>query len=160
MAFDLTNVDSYKAYFTAIANKHKQIESFSYGDQDVVNSEIRSWKGRKLWLWPYDSITVEENSNDNYLDKVPGSFFIGGAAGSTKFAVENDYIRDCEQIVKDIRNKMLQDMANQIILTRLNGWSRQPVELVAGATKLIGYELKFFFHDSTGFEYDETKWNP
>jgi hypothetical protein len=90
---------------------------------------------------------------------VQGSLFVGGAAGSTKFADEYAFFLVCEQIVKDIRNKMLKDMNDDLILTRLRGWSRDAVEINM-STKLIGCELRFFYHDSTGFEYDETKWNP
>lgn len=158
--FDLTDFQSYQDYFLAIATKHKVIAgNYSFGDQDVVNNQVRTWKGIKLWLWPYGEVKTEENSNDNYLDRVPGSLFIGGAAGTTDFAGEYAFFLQCEQIVKEIRNRMLQDMANGLILTRLNGWSRDKVEIHM-STKMIGCELRFFFHDPTGFEYDDTKWNP
>ncbi len=157
--YDLTDFQSYQDYFTTIAQKHKSINgNYSFGDQDVMNNEVRTWAGTKLWLWPYGEVKTEENSNDNNLDRVSGSLFIGGAAGSTKFADEYSYFLRCEQIVKDIRNKVLFDLNAGTVLTRLSGWTRQQVEINM-STKLIGCELRFFYNDPTGFEYDPNKWN-
>lgn len=158
MAYDLTDFQSYQDYFEAIATAHKNIDSFSFGDQDVLNNEISGWNGKKLWLWPYGEVKTEENANDNYLDRVQGSLFVGGAAGSAKFSDEYAYFLACEQIVKEIRNRVLKDMIDGKVITRLNGWARAQVEINM-STKLIGCELRFFYHDPSGFTYDENKWN-
>jgi hypothetical protein len=155
--YDLTDFDSYKEYFELISEEHLQIDGFAYGDQDVQNNEIRTWKGKRLWLWPYGPVRIEDNRSDNYLQRKEGSLFIGGAAPSAKYEDEDVFLNDCEAIVKSLISRILKDLYEQKIVTRLNGYSFERVVLT-GSTRMIGCELKFFFYDPSGFEYDESQW--
>lgn len=155
--YNLTDFQSYQDYFEALATEHKLISSFTYGDQDVQNNEIRTWTGRKLWLWPYGAVRIEDNRSDNYLQRKEGSLFIGGSAGSAKFADEDDYQKVNEQICKDIVSRMLKDRAEALLVTPINGFTYEKL-VIQQSSRILGCELRFFFIDPTGFEYDATQW--
>jgi hypothetical protein len=129
-----------------------------YGDEEVKGNEVKHWKGRRLWLWPYGPVKVADNRADNYLANKQASMFIGGGAPA-KFAEQDNYFKECEAIVKQIIAKMILDRSLGKIVTRIENFTYDKME-IAGSTKFIGMELKFWFYDPTGFEYDETKWNP
>lgn len=155
--YDLTDLQSYQDYFELLATQHKLIDNFAYGDQDVQNNEIRHWKGRRLWLWPYGPVRVEDNRSDNYMKHKEGSLFVGGVASSAKFSDENDYLKVCERICEDLISRILKDRGEGLLVTILNGYSYERVVL-QHSSKIIGVELRFNFYDPTGFEYDETQW--
>lgn len=155
--YDLTDMESCKQYFGLLATQHKQLSGFAYGDQDVQNNEVRSWKGRRLWLWPYGAARIEDNLSDNYLQLKEGSLFVGGVPPSGKFADEEAYQEENEGIVKDLISRILRDRANGLLVTRLNGYAFEKVT-IQQSSRILGVELRFSFYDATGFEYDETQW--
>lgn len=156
--YSLTDLESYKTYFELLATQHKQIEGFAYGDQGVQNNEIRVWKGRRLWLWPYGPARVEDNLSDNYLQLKEGSLFIGGRAPSEKYEHEESYQEENEAIVKAIISRMIRDRGEGLLVSRINGYSYEKVT-IQNSSKIMGVELRFSFYDPTGFEYDETQWD-
>lgn len=156
MAYDLTDLSNYQTYFDQLATKHKLIDSFSYGDQEEQNQEVITWEGTKLWLWPYGPVRIVDNQADNYMQQKEGSLFIGGPEPE-EYADRDAYFLQCELIAKGIISRMIKDRYEEVLVTRINGWSFDRAESVL-STKMIGVELKFFFDDPTGFEYDENEW--
>src|SRR5687768_14489982 len=100
--YDLTDFESYKTYFEGLANAHTLIDGFMFGDQEVQNNEVRAWRGKKLWLWPYGIVRIEDALSDNYLKRKEGSLFVGGVAPSAKYDDENAWVQACEQICESI----------------------------------------------------------
>lgn len=159
MAFNLTNYDSYKTYFMGLASSHKSIDGFLYGDRDIAANEGRSWEGLKLWLWPYESVRVQDDRSDNYLKRKQGTLWVGGAAHSASFEDEQNYFRNCEMIVEDIISRILKDANEFLLVTRIQEYSYQQADLLIGSTNYIGCELRFFYLDPTGFIYDNDRWD-
>lgn len=155
--YDLTDFTSYKRYFETIAQQHVQIDDFKYGDQEVQNNEVRQWGGKRLWLWPYGMVRVEDNLSDNYLQRKEGVLFVGGSAPK-KFDDEDEFVASCEGICKDIISRMIKDRADQILVTRINGYSYEKV-VIQQSTRIVGCELRFNFTDPNGFTYDPLKWD-
>lgn len=160
--FDLADYQSYQDYFSLLATQHKQIdcpEPFLFGDTDVQSNEVKNWKGKKLWLWPYGVVRISDNTSDNYLRRKEGVLFVGGAVESKKFVNEHAHFKICEKIVADIISRMLFDRSENKLVTKLDGWSYQQSELITGSSKLIGCEFRFWFYEPGGFEYNVTQWD-
>lgn len=156
--YDLTDIASYKSYWENLASDHKLITSFTYGDQDVQNAEAITWEGTKLWLWPYGPVRVVDNLGDNYMQQKEGSVFVGGPEPEA-YEDQDTRFNQCETIVKQLISRMLRDRAAGTLITRVNNWTFERSEIDL-STKMIGYQLRFFFDDPTGFEYNENDWNP
>jgi hypothetical protein len=159
--YDLTDFQSYQDYFKDIATKHVALgaNAFLFGDGDVAINEGKVWKGKKLWLEPYQPVTIADQMSDNYLQQKVGSLWVGGAPVSNKFSERHSFFSECENIVKDIIAKMLKDRGEELLITRLTSYKFGMGELNFSATELIGCRFDFTFTDPSGFEYDDAKWN-
>ncbi|HMG90757.1 MAG TPA: hypothetical protein VK589_11880 [Chryseolinea sp.] len=158
--YDLTDFQSYQDYFKAIAESHVALGegSFLFGDDQVAVNEGKVWKGKKLWLEPYQPVTLNDQLSDNYLQEKKGSLWIGGAPPNTKFQARFDFFKDCEVIVTDIISKMLKDRSEELLITRLTSYKFGMGELTFSATSMVGCRFDFSFQDPSGFAYDEDKW--
>lgn len=166
--YDLTDFQSYQDYFRLIAegNADDDIQhhialgpkTFLFGDDDVAVNEGKVWKGKKLWLEPYQPVTITDQLSDNYLAEKKGSLWVGGAPPTQKFQARFDLYKECEVIVKDIIAKMLKDRSEELLITRLTSYKFGMGELTFSATNLVGCRFDFTFYDPSGFEFDEDKW--
>jgi len=159
--YDLTDFQSYQDYFKAIAESHISLGAGTYlfGDDDVATNEGKVWKGKKLWLEPYQPATIQDQLSDNYLQEKKGSLWIGGAPASQKFQARFDFFKECEIIVKDVISKMLKDRSEELLITRLTSYRFGMGEFNFSATNMVGCRLDFSFLDPSGFPYDVDKWN-
>lgn len=158
--YDLTDFQSYQDYFKAIAEAHINLGAgtFLFGDDDVAVNEGKVWKGKKLWLEPYQPVTITDQRSDNYLQEKKGSLWVGGPTTSNKFQARFDMFKDCEIIVKDIIAKMLKDRSEELLITQLTSYKFGMGEFTFSASNMPGCRFDFMFVDPTGFEYDEDKW--
>lgn len=158
MAYELHDFQSYQDYFNEIADSHNEIAGFIFGDLDIVNNESRAWKDKKLWLEPYPPVTIIDSLSDNFLHNKQGSLWVGGAPPSGKFSDIYAWFKSCENIIKDIIAKILQDRYQEKLITRLSSFKYGMGEYTVGATRMVGCRLDFTFTDPTGLEYNEDKW--
>jgi len=159
--YDLTDFESYQLYFKTLAELHKDLGAgaFLFGDDGAATNEGKVWKGKRLWLEPYQPVVITDQLSDNYLKEKKGSLWIGGSPANQKFDTRFSYFRACESIVEDIVSRMLQDRSNEKLITRLTTYKYGMGEFEFSATPLIGCRLDFTFNDPNGFEFDADKWN-
>jgi hypothetical protein len=156
----LRTFNDYKAYFQAIATKHKDITApMLFGDSDVAANEVKHWRGKKLWLEPYEPGTVIDRKSDNLLTEFPCSLFVGGCAPSGKFQDEDDWYHECEAIIRQIIAYMRKDYVQFSAHFEFGKLKFGKAEMILGSTKIIGCRLDFPYIDPTGFHYDASKWN-
>ena len=158
LIFDLSNFAQFKAYFTLLATQNKSVDGFLFGDVEVGQNEARDWTGKKLWAWPPNRGRMLDARSDNYLLNRDGSIWIGGHSGSDKFEDEDAFYNSCEVIMKQVVAKMIVDRMEAKLSTDFNGHTIQRADLQISATKFIGCEYVFTWHDPTGFEYNEDDW--
>lgn len=158
MAYNLTDFASYQAYFEALATSHVDIDGFLFGDAEVAMNDGRVWKGKKLWLEPWQPVTITDQLSDNYLQQKKGSLWVGGSPQSKLFQARLDFFAECEVIVKSIIAKLLKDRTEELLITRLTSYSFGMGEFTFSATNMIGCRLDFIFTDPSGFAYDADKW--
>lgn len=158
--YDLTDFQSYQDYFRAIAQSHIGFvdDGFIFGDDEVTVNEGTVWRNKKLWLEPYQPVTITDQLSDNYLQEKKGSLWVGGSPPSQKFEDKYAFYMECEVIVKDIIARMLQDRYEEKLITRLTSYRFGMGQFNFGASNLVGCRFDFTFHDPSGFEYDTAKW--
>jgi hypothetical protein len=154
----LTDFQSYQDYFEAIANSHIDIEGFMFGDEDIAINKGRAWKGKQLWLEPWQPVKIVDQLSDNYLQEKTGTLWLGGSPPSAKFQDRLDYYGACEAIVKDIIARMLKDRNEELLITRITTYRYGMGEFTFSSTPMVGCRFDFTFHDPSGFEYNENKW--
>lgn len=158
--YDLTDFQSYQDYFKAIAQSHVGFvdDGFIFGDDDATVNEGTRWKNKKLWLEPYQPVTITDQQSDNYLIEKKGSLWVGGAPSSDKFEEKHAFFKECEDIVRDIIAKMLRDRTDEVLITRLTSYKFGMGQFNFGASNLVGCRFDFTFWDPSGFAYDTNKW--
>jgi hypothetical protein len=156
--YDLTDFQSYQDYFEAIATSHIAMDGFMFGDEDIAINKGRVWKGKQLWLEPWQPVKINDQKSDNYLKEKKGSLWVGGAPPSAKFQDRLDYFRACEIIVEDIIAKMLKDRTEELLITQLTTYTYGMGEFTFSSTPMMGCRFDFIYQDPSGFPYDETKW--
>jgi hypothetical protein len=157
--YELTDFNSYQGYFRLISEQHKGVDGFLFGDDDVAINEGRVWKGKKLWLEPWQPVKISDPLSDNYLKDKKGSLWIGGPVAGLKFQQRLDFYGECESIVEDIISRMLMDRTEELLITRLTSYTYGMGEFMFSSTKMLGCRFDFTFQDPSGFSYDESKWD-
>lgn len=159
--FDLTDIDSFKAYFSGIADNLIALEGFIFGDDQVALNSAKSWKGIRLWLDPNPSASVQDNLSDNFLQQRQGALWIGGPVIGNSFESRDNLYKQSEAIVKDVISKMLKDKSEFVLLTGFSSYKFGRADYELGSSKMVGCRLEFTYTDPSGFAYDESKWtNP
>lgn len=159
---ELSDNQQYQDYFEAIANAHVGLDPtkpFLYGDLEVGMNEARHWATKKLWLDPPEIGQMLDQGADNLMMQWPCSLFVGGAAGSGKFADEDNYYRACLQIVRDIIGRIRRDYIAHEVVFDFSSIRLGRAEMMLGSTKIIGCRMEFSYKDPTTFPFDEAKWN-
>lgn len=162
----LTNLASYKAYFTAIAASHVDIDGFKWGDKDVIRNDNRSDIAAKvLWATPYDRVRYSDKLSDNVHKMKVARVAYLIIPNSELFADEDAAFDFCEATIEQILAKMKVDKIGkdvagvwEMIITDLNSWTSGPVEMTIGSTKYIGWELTITFQDPMNLVYNAAKW--
>ncbi|HEY3403897.1 MAG TPA: hypothetical protein VGK59_10950 [Ohtaekwangia sp.] len=169
----LTNLATYKAYCADIAAKHKDIDGYKWGDENVITNDSRSdLPKRFLWAMPYDQAKYGDKHSDNVMrSKVARvAYMINPQDG--KFSTLEAAYEFCEAVVEQIFARVLQDKRGkmvaivdppgeewQMIVTDINSWKTGPVEKTFGSTKYVGCELEMTFMENTNLAFDASKWN-
>jgi hypothetical protein len=163
----LTNLASYRAYFADVAVKHKQIDAYKWGDESVINNDVRSdFPKRILWAQPYENYRYDGNQSDNINKNKTARVGYFVIPVSKSFAdIEAAYIV-CESVIEDIISKILMDKRGAdvngvwtLLATNINSFKVTLVEYTFGSTWCIGCELELEFSDNTNLVYDPNKWN-
>lgn len=157
-SLDLTDFESYKAYFQQVCTENKLLgaNQFLFGDVEVGQSDAASWKGKKLWAWP--SQRGRMSDQDNYLLTREASVWVGGPSGSERFDDEDAFYAASEKLMKQILSKLIKDIEEAIISTPFTSYTLQRADMDLGGTRMIGCELLLTWHDPEGFEYKEDEW--
>lgn len=163
----LTNLETYRNYFAALAASHVAVDGFKWGDKDVLRNDNRSdMPARVLWATPYERAQYTDRGSDNVVKTKVARVAYFVVPDSNVFADEDLAFDACEALVEQILARLLKDKAGEddgeggwtMIATDINTWSTGPVEMTVGSTRYIGYELQISFMDNVNLEYDVTKW--
>lgn len=162
----LTNLGSFRAYFSAIAAAHVDINGFKWGDADVIRNDNRSdMPSSFLWAQRYDNVRYAAVHNDNKLKVKQARIAYMKVRESEKFTDEDSDFEFCESVVDDIVAKIdldkrgsLVDGEWEMIIANVASMSGGPVEKKIGSTHYIGWELRIEILDNTKFEYKAAKW--
>jgi hypothetical protein len=163
----LTNLVAYREYFKAIAQKHKDIDGFKWGNKDVISNDNRSdMPQRFLWAMPYDTVKYSDGLSDNKQKIKQARIIYMIVPDSALFSDEDFAFEFCESVIEDIIGKILLDKAGamgatewEMIVTDVKSMTTSPAEKIFGSTKYIGWDLTINFMDNTNLSYDSTKWN-
>lgn len=161
IVFNLSDAAKYKTYFQALATQNKLLGAtkYLYGDLEIGQSDAADWVGKKLWAWPATRARGSSEHDNNYFTR-EGTIWIGGPCTSELFAEEDTFYFECESLMKQIVSRILRDLTESVLSTRLSTYTMQRSDMTIGATKFIGCELLFSFDDPDDLEYDENDWNP
>lgn len=160
----LTNLAAYKAYFSAVAVSHVDIDGFKWGDEDIVRNDNRSDLPEKfLWAMPYDNAKYGDRLSDNIQKTKIARVAYMIIPVSEKFPDEDIAFETCEDVIEQILAKILVDKRGSgdplsMLVTDVNSWSSGPVQKVIGSTRYIGWELTISFMDNTNLAYNAAKW--
>lgn len=163
----LTNLASYRAYWQDIANKHKEVDGFRYGDKDVLKNDNRSdMPARLLWATPYERVPFEDRGSDNVQKVKKARVAYLKNAASEMFSDIDTCFDECEAVIEQILAKVYQDKRGAdvagnwtMLVTDITSWKMGPVEMKIGSTQYYGWELEMNFKDNTNLAYDASKWN-
>ncbi len=147
-------------YFTAIAASHVDINSFQYGDFDVMNSKVKSSLMLPvLWMHPYQPVRITDDRSDNETGVKQISLYLYAKANSEAFADRDTKYKELEAIVRDILGKMKKDWNEGTIQTDINGFQYGEADTtIFGATNFVGCRLDINFRIPMRLEYNEDKW--
>jgi hypothetical protein len=164
----LTDLASCKAYFTTIATLHKEVDSFKWGEKDLVKKSNRSDIGEKiLWAKPYDGADYQNDASDNIIkNKVLELRYMVPISANAAQDLKEAAATATEAVIEQILAKMLVDKRGvftegvlEMIVFRIAGMKTENFEMTIGSTNYIGCELKLTFQDNTKLAYDASKWN-
>lgn len=159
MEFQLSDFETYRDYFQDLATRSKDLNgAFIHGDIELVQEEVGSWEGIKLWAWPAVKGRLRDANSDNYLLNREGMIWIGGPAPEGH-AQQDAYYYNCELIMKKIVAKMMQDKRDALIEVEFDNNAFDRAETYAGSTLLTGCQYTFTIIDPNGFEYNQDDWN-
>lgn len=162
----LTNLASFKAYFSRLASEHVDIEGFKWGDKDVVKNDNRSSITRSfLWAVPYEQSRYADGFSDNVMKTKPGVLSFMKVRESERFVDEESDFEFCESVMEQIMARIIKDKQGamvgsdwEMLVTNISSAVGAPVEITLGSTRYIGWELKIDFMDNTGIAYNSNKW--
>ncbi len=153
----LTNLESYKAYFSGIADKHTDIQFFVYGGIEVYQSELKNKTTYPvLHLEPYDCSFVN-NGHDNFYGSKRGSLVIGERHKEGDFAQIDAIEARCEQIVIDIIAKIQAERNEGELYTEFKNWKWSTIDPTF-TDRTAGIRLEFEYINSIDMIVNEAKW--
>jgi hypothetical protein len=163
----LTDLATCKSYFSNIASLHKQIDTFRWGEKDLIQKNNRSNLGaRILWVKPYDGADYQGDGTDNIIkNKVLELRYMLPIQNNQE--AREAAATDTEAVIEQILAKMFRDKRGEIIagawtaiVFRVSAIKTDLFEITIASTLYAGCELQITFQDNTHLAYDETKWNP
>lgn len=157
IAFNLTDAESYKAYFAAVAASNKLVDNYLHGQIEVAQEEASVWQGTYLWAWPAERANGS-GQNDNYFFTREGTIWIGGPCASELHADQDTFYFNMEKIAKQVVSKLIRDFTQAGIVTNFLSYKLQRADMKLSATDMIGCELTFTFADPDDLEYNENDW--
>lgn len=156
---DFTDPTAIKDYFEALATSHVDIDTFVYGDSDVMQSKAKSEDfGTVLWLDYAQPVQLIDKLSDDIEGKIPNTLFILKKAASEVWEDEETAQGETEIIVRDIMSKLYQDNQAGTISTELAGYKYGESEMMIGAVKFCGTRLDFNLIRSEKLIYNQAKW--
>jgi hypothetical protein len=162
----LTNLQSFKAYFNAIADAHVSIDGFKWGEKKVIQSGNRSDITKSyLWAQRYNKVRYTDNGSDNAMKKKVARLSYMKVRESERFADEDDDFQFCESVIDDIIAKIMMDKRGSMIgddwvmiVANIPSINTYPIQDLIGGTVYIGWALELEILDNTNLVYDQTKW--
>ena len=166
----LTNLLSYKNYFSAIAQSHVAIDGFKWGDSEVMQNDSRSdMAARVLWAVPYEQVSYNDSFSDNITKSKVARVAYMVLPDSELYGDEDEALEDCEKVIEDIIAKIYKDKQGeevvvddvavwQMVATTITGITLRPVTETFGSTEYIGMEMSITFIENTGLTYNAAKW--
>lgn len=155
------NIEEYKNYFSQIANSHRLISSFEYGDVDQVIdflSSSRITDSYLMWLEPYTA--KPDLSTGRTISKKSGSLVVmhpWEPGNYTTAKSKNELEEACEQIVIDIISKIYKDNDESTIHTDLK--FRYDIIDVTFTGNYVGCRLEFNYDTHISICYNTDNWN-
>lgn len=163
----LTDLASFRTYFSGIATSHKDIAGFKWGDADVIRNDNRSNMPENfLWAMPYDSVRYNGPHADNILKIKRARIAFMKVRSSEKFEDEETDFQYCASVIEQIVAKMFKDLRGELVdnewtmlVANITTLTTSPVEKKIGATLYIGCELAIDISENANLAYDATKWD-
>lgn len=163
----LSNLASFKAYFSAIAGLHISIGGFKWGDADVIRNDNRSGMPSSfLWAQRYDNVRYTAVHNDNKQKIKQARIAYMKVRESERFIDEDADFEFCEGVIEDILAKMDVDKRGvlnvngqwEMIAMNIASITTGPVEKCIGSSRYIGWEMRVDVTDNTNLAYNANKW--
>jgi len=159
MALTVIDYDSLRQYFSNVAASHVDINSFKFGDIDVILNSMKSDLSLPvLWLQVHDPVTIIDNLSDNFMGDKKTSIYIMDSAPDETFSNRQAKYVELESIARDIISKILLDWNNGDIFTRFSNFVYGPMEDIKGSVRLIGCRIDLNFQVPMRLVYNEAKW--
>lgn len=163
----ITTLASYRAYAQQLATESVDIDDFIWGNEEVAQTKNRSSLASKfLWALPYEDVTYRDSGpSDNIHKRKLARMTYLQARNSELFGDEDAQYDECEAVAEQIIARILQDKRGRdvagvwiMLATRIESFRLQPVEVMLGSTKYLGYEINFDVMDNANTAYNAAKW--
>lgn len=155
---NLTNEDSYKSYFEAIATQHISITQFKFGDEDVIRTAAKTGLQEKtLWADRHQPTEIRDERFDNYLGERQATIMVM-SPDKEKYADQQVIFNTCEVIITDIISRILKDFNAGLLSTQFNRYKYGEGEIELGSTRYRGCRLDLFWEAPVDLGYNEDKW--
>ncbi len=163
----ISNLQTYEAYWLAIATAHKEVDGFKFGDKQVVQNDSRSdMPVRVLWAVPYERSRYTDRFSDNIIKNKTGKVAYLKPSDSELFDDVHKCVQECEAVMEQVLTRVLKDKRGidvegvwTMVLIDVNGIQGSPIEMMLGSTQYYGWELEIPYMDNTNMAYDADKWN-
>ncbi len=155
---NLTNEDSYKSYFEAIATQHVSLTQFKFGDEDVIRTAAKTGLQEKtLWADRHQPTEIRDERFDNFLGERQATIMVM-SPDKEKHADQQALYNTCEAIVTDIISRILKDFNDGLLSTQFSRYKYGEGEIELGSTRYRGCRLDLFWEAPVELEYAELNW--
>lgn len=162
----LTDEQSYKDYFQALATSHVDITGFKFGDEEELNVAAKTGfpppsggieGGLTLWADRHRPVELRDDRSDNYLGERTATLMVMGVDPEV-YEDQHALYLECESIVTDFISKLLKDYNEGLISTLFSRYKWGEGEIELSSTAYRGCRLDITWQSPVDLTYNEAKW--
>jgi len=155
----LTDFNSYKAYFEGLAVSHVDIKESVFGDTEVLLNKVKAgFQTPFIFIERYKPPIILDQNSDNYLSSKIFSVVVYTTPSSEKFSDQDAAYSTCESIALDLISKLLKDYNEGLIVCSFKNFKYGEVEPPMGGNKYVGCRLELNYSNPEGLAYNPAKW--
>lgn len=165
---NIHNLATLKDYFKTIAEEHKEIDGYRWGELKVIQVANRTdIVPSFLWAQPPEGTRYINNDSDNINKAKTVKVAYLKAVISKKFSEVDAHDEATELVIEDIVSRIYKDKQGSLgqdgnwtmIIANMASIRTAPAEHTIGSTQYRGHELVIELMDNTNLSYNVSRWN-